>query len=220
MTSSLYAPSVADGDYADDGVLAKALAARDADAFAFLLDRYHAPFVRLASQYVPSRSVAEEVVQETWLAVIDGIDRFESRSSLKTWLFAIVLNIARSRGVKEQRSIPFSATASVDDDEPAIDPDRFRRLRKAGTWKQPPDPWPSPEQRAEHREELDVVEAAIRRLPGPQREVITMRDVLGWTAAEVCDALGLSEGNQRVLLHRARSRVRGAIERHFWEGGA
>src|SRR5690242_13586535 len=137
-----YARPVSGLDFTDDAVLTKALAARDADAFAFLLDRYHAPFVRLACQYVPSRAVADEVVQETWLAVIQGIDRFEGRSSVKTWLFSILLNIARTRGVKEQRSIPFSATASEDDGDPAVDPGRFRRFRKAGTWKQPPDPWP------------------------------------------------------------------------------
>jgi RNA polymerase sigma-70 factor (ECF subfamily) len=209
---------MSDVDFADDAVLAKALAARDRDAFAYLLDRYHAPLVRLAMQYVPSRAVAEEVVQETWLAVIKGIDRFEGRSSVKTWLYRIMLNIARTRGVKEQRSIPFSAVASVDDNEPAVEPSRFRRFRKAGSWKHPPDPWPSPEDRAIAAEELALAEAAIAQLPDAQREVITMRDLLGWSAAEACDALGLSEGNQRVLLHRARSRVRANLERHF-EGG-
>jgi RNA polymerase sigma-70 factor (ECF subfamily) len=208
---------VAELDFADDMVLAKALSVRDADAFGFLLDRYHAPLVRLARQYVPSRAVAEEVVQETWLAVIEGIDRFEGRSSVKTWLFAILVNIARTRGVKEQRSIPFSA-AATSDDEPAVDPSRFRRFRKAGTWKQPPDPWPDPEQQALVREELDVVRAAIDALPGAQREVITLRDVLGCSAAEVCDVLGVSDGNQRVLLHRARSKVRAAVERHYGGG--
>jgi RNA polymerase sigma-70 factor (ECF subfamily) len=205
-------------DYTDDTVLTKALAARDGDAFGFLLDRYHTPLVRLACQYVPSRAVAEEVVQETWLAVIQGIDRFEGRSTVKTWLFGILLNIARTRGVREQRSIPFSAAAPVDGDERAVDPSRFRKFRKAGTWKQPPDPWPDPEQQAVVREELDVVQAAIDELPGAQREVITLRDVLGCSAAEVCDVLGVSDGNQRVLLHRARSKVRAAVERHYGGG--
>ncbi len=214
-----YADRVPALDYADDGVLAKALAARDRDAFAFLLDRYHAPLVRLACQYVPSRAVAEEVVQETWLAVIQGIGRFEGRSSVKTWLFGILVNIARTRGVKEQRTIPFSATAGVDDDEPAVDPKRFRRFRKAGTWKQPPDPWPDPERQALVSEELDVVQAAIDALPRAQREVITLRDVLGWDAGEVCELLGVSDGNLRVLLHRARSKVRAALERHYAGGG-
>ena len=204
-------------DYTDDTVLAKALAARDGAAFGFLLDRYYPALVRVASQYVPSRAVAEEVVQETWLAVIEGIDRFEGRSSVKTWLFGIVMNIARKRGVKEQRSIPFSTAGER---EPAVDPSRFRRFRKGGTWKQPPDPWPDPESQAVVREELDVVQRAIDGLPDAQREVITLRDVVGCTAAEVCDALEISEGNQRVLLHRARSKVRAALERHFREGDA
>jgi RNA polymerase sigma-70 factor, ECF subfamily len=205
-------------DFKDDAVLTKALAARDQDAFGFLLDRYNAPLLRLAGNYVPSRAVAEEVVQETWLAVIQGIDRFEGRSSVKTWLFSVLVNIARTRGVREHRSIPFSATATVDDNEPAVDPSRFRRFRKAGTWKQPPDPWPDPEQQVVAREELDVVQTAIEALSGAQREVITLRDVLGCTAGEVCDVLGLSEGNQRVLLHRARSKVRAAVEQHYGGG--
>ena len=117
-------------DFSDDNVLVKALAARDADAFAYLLDRYHSTLVRLAQQYVPSRAVADEVVQETWIAVIDGIDRFEQRSSLKTWLFRILVNIARSHGVKENRSIPF-ATSALLEDEPAVDPHRFRRGLRA-----------------------------------------------------------------------------------------
>jgi RNA polymerase sigma-70 factor (ECF subfamily) len=210
-----YAPAVPGIDYADDGVLAKALAARDSGAFEYLLDRYHGALLHLAANYVPSRAVAEEVVQETWLAVIKGIDRFEGRSSVKTWLYRIMLNIARSRGVKEQRTIPFAAIADVDDKDPAVDPHRFRRFRQAGGWKQPPDPWPDPERQVIAAEQLEAARAAITRLPGAQREVITMRDLLGWDAAEVCDALGVTEANQRVLLHRARSKVRGALERHF-----
>jgi len=214
-----YARRVPAADYRDDAVLVKALADRDAEAFGFLLDRYHGSLVRLACHYVPSRAVADEVVQETWLAVIQGIDRFEARSSVKTWLFSIVMNIARTRGAKEQRTIPFSST-TLGDDESAVDPSRFRRFRKAGTWKQPPDPWPDPEQQAVLREELDVVEAAIDKLPDAQRDVITLRDVLDCSPAEVCDVLGLSEGNQRVLLHRARSKVRAAVEQQYTRGAA
>jgi RNA polymerase sigma-70 factor (ECF subfamily) len=215
---ALYAPVVPALDYDDDGVLVKALAARDQAAFEFLLDRYHNQLVHLAGNYVPSRAVAEEVVQETWVAVIKGIDRFEGRSSVKTWLFRIMLNIARMRGVKEQRSIPFAAVAEVSDDDPAVDPSRFRRFRHAGAWKQPPDPWPDPERQVIAAEELSAARKAIARLPGAQREVITMRDLLGWNAAEVCDALGVSEANQRVLLHRARSKVRGALEQRLAGG--
>jgi RNA polymerase sigma-70 factor (ECF subfamily) len=197
-------------DFSDDAVLVKALSARDPDAFAYLLDRYHSPLVRLAQQYVPNRAVADEVVQETWLAVIRGIDGFEQRASLKTWLFRILVNIARSHGAKEGRAIPF-ATNDIGAGEPAVDPHRFRRftLHGRGTWKEPPSPWAGPEQTAR---------AAIDRLPPDQREVVTMRDLLGWSAAEVCDALDLTDGNQRVLLHRGRSRVRAALERFHDDG--
>lgn len=202
-------------DFSDDDVLVKALVARDADAFAYLLDRYHSSLVRLAQQYVPSHAVAVEVVQETWLAVIDGIDRFEQRSSLKTWLFRILVNIARSHGVKEHRSIPFATTAVLEE-EPAVDPRRFRRgIRARGAWKRPPHPWSEPEQHAVDTETLATIRAAIDRLPPDQREVITMRDLFGWTAAEVCEALDVSDANQRVLLHRARSKVRGSLERQY-----
>jgi RNA polymerase sigma-70 factor, ECF subfamily len=202
-------------DFSDDAVLVKALAARDSDAFEYLLNRYHASLVRLALQYVPSRAVADEVVQETWLAVIDGIDGFEQRSSLKTWLFRILVNIARSHGVKENRSIPFATTAELEE-EPAVDPRRFRRgIRARGAWKRPPRPWSEPEQRVVDSESLETIRHAIDRLPPGQREVITMRDLLGWSAAEVCDALAVSDSNQRVLLHRARSKVRSALERRY-----
>jgi RNA polymerase sigma-70 factor, ECF subfamily len=205
-------------DFSDDAVLVKALAARDSDAFAYMLDRYHVALVRLAQQYVPSRAVAEEVAQETWLAVIEGIDRFEQRSSLKTWLFRILINIARSHGVKENRSIPFATTTALEA-EPAVDPHRFRRgLRARGAWKRPPHPWSEPEQRAVDAETLETIRSAIDRLPPDQREVITMRDLLGWSAAEVCDALEVTDANQRVLLHRGRSKVRASLEQRYDAG--
>ena len=206
-------------DFSDDAYLVKALVAGDPDAFAYLLDCYNSALIRLAQQYVPNRAIAEEVVQETWLAVIKGIDRFEQRSSIKTWLYRILLNIARSRGVQEHRSIPFATTAILDD-EPAVDPRRFRRLdpRARGQWKRPPHPWADPEQHALDNETLRSIRDEIDRLAPAQREVLTMRDLLGWTAAEVCDALDVSEANQRVLLHRARSKVRAALERHYDQG--
>ena len=206
-------------EFSDDAVLVKAIAARDPDAFTYLLDRYHSSLVRLACQYVPSRAVADEVVQETWLAVIQGIDRFEQRSSLRTWLFKILVNIARSHGVKESRSIPFASTELLDH-ERAVDPHRFVRfaLRGRGGWKQPPRQWSDPEQRALDAETLTTIDVAVEQLPPAQREVLTMRDLLGWSAAEVCDALEVSDANQRVLLHRARSKVRTALERHYDEG--
>lgn len=219
VPASAYASNVPGLDFSDDAVLVKALETRDSAAFAFLLDRYHASLVRLAQQYVPNRAVAEEVVQETWLAVIQGIDRFEQRSSLKTWLFHIMINIARARGVKESRSVPFATTAALDND-PAVDPHRFRRFgRGRGQWKRPPQHWSEPEQSAIDGETLETIRAAVDRLPPAQREVITMRDLLGWTAAEVCDALDVTDANQRVLLHRARSKVRAALERRSDERG-
>jgi RNA polymerase sigma-70 factor (ECF subfamily) len=149
---------------------------------------------------VPSRAVAEEVVQETWLGVVRGIDRFEGRSSVKTWLFRIAANRARTRGAREPRDLPLG---------PSVDPDRFL----------PPDhpQWPGhwaeePARIVETAETIAYVRDAIERLPAMQRAVITLRDVHGWEGAEVCDALELSEGNQRVLLHRARSRVRADLE--------
>jgi RNA polymerase sigma-70 factor (ECF subfamily) len=203
-------------DFTDDAILVKALTVRDPDAFAYLLDHYHSALVRLAQQYVPNHAIAEEVAQETWLAVIEGIERFEQRSSIKTWLFRILINIARARGVQERRSIPFATTATLDD-EPAVDPRRFRRLSMSarGSWKRPPHPWGNPEQRALDAETLATIRRAVDRLPPDQHEVITMRDLLGWSPAEVCDALGVTDVNQRVLLHRARSKVRGALERHY-----
>ena len=213
-----YAASVPAGDYADDELLAKALSAREPGAFEFLLDRYHGQLLRLARQYVPSDAVADEVVQETWLAVIQGVDRFEHRSSLKTWLFRILLNTARTHGVKEKRSTPVAMT--VDDDEPAVEPSRFRRfsLRGRGQWKVPPQPWSDPEMSALAGETLATIDAAIAKLTPDQQRVITLRDVLGCSAAEVCDLLELSDSNQRVLLHRARSKVRAAVEQKYAEG--
>lgn len=205
-------------DFSDDGILVKALCTRDVEAFEYLIDSYHGPLVRIARMYVPSSAVAEEVVQETWLAVIEGIDRFEQRSSLKTWLYRILVNIARRRGVLEQRSVPFAHDAIVGS-ERAVDRRRFRHFGKhAGHWKQPPDPWPDPESRALDAEMLALVQSATEELPRAQREVLTLRDILGWTSAEVCEALDISDANQRVLLHRGRSRVRAALERYYAAG--
>jgi RNA polymerase sigma-70 factor (ECF subfamily) len=156
--------------------------------------------------YVGSRAVAEEVVQEAWVAVLNGIDRFEGRSSLKTWIFRILTNIAKTRGQREGRSIPFSSIAP--DDEHAVDPDRFA---ENGQWASPPRSF-GPEERLLSDETMAVVEAAIAELPPSQAIVITMRDVDGFTAEEARNALDISETNQRVLLHRARSKVRQALE--------
>ena len=203
--------------FSDDAVLVKALAARDPDAFAYLLDRYHSSLVQLALQYVPNRAVAEEVVQETWLAVLVGIDRFEARSSLKTWVFRILTNRAKTRGVREARSVPFSALGGeTDAGEPAVPAERFLSAddpREPHAWATPPRSWASlPEERLEARETLDCIRMAIADLPDAQRTVIALRDIDGWSAAEVRDALEITDANQRVLLHRARSKVRMACE--------
>jgi RNA polymerase sigma-70 factor (ECF subfamily) len=206
---------------AEDARVVAALRAGDEKAFLALVQSLNAPMLRVASVYVSSRAVAEEVVQEAWLGVLKGLPAFEGRSSLKRWIFGIVTNCGKSRGVREARSTPFSEMGPSDEDEPAVDPGRFLpsdHPRWPGHWSQPPTAWA--EDQVLHKESLAVVDAAIGRLPVNQREVITLRDVLGWTSEEVCESLGISEGNQRVLLHRARSKVRAALEKHFAEGDA
>jgi RNA polymerase sigma-70 factor, ECF subfamily len=186
-------------------------------AFAELIDRYGAMMLRVAQMYVRDRATAEEVVQETWLAVLNGIERFEERSSLKTWLFRILTNRAKTRGQRDGRMIPFSALAgeAAESDEPSVSPDRFLGPDSArpGAWAAPPVGWP--EERLLQRETLDVIEMAISELPEAQREVILLRDVDGWDPMEVSDALGITDGNQRVLLHRARSKVRAALDHYM-----
>ncbi|MFL5432038.1 MAG: RNA polymerase sigma factor [Myxococcales bacterium] len=206
---------------AEDAPVVAALRAGDEKAFLALVQSLNAPMLRVASVYVSSRAVAEEVVQEAWLGVLKGLSAFEGRSSLRRWIFGIVTNCARSRGVREARSTPFSAMGPAEDDEPAVDPGRFLppdHPRWPGHWSEPPTAWA--EDQVLNKESLGVVEAAIALLPVNQREVITLRDVLGWTSEEVCESLRISEGNQRVLLHRARSKVRAALEKHFAAGEA
>jgi RNA polymerase sigma-70 factor (ECF subfamily) len=204
----------------DEQRLVEALRAGDERAFEALIERYHRSLLRLALMYVPSRAVAEEVVQETWLGVLQGLPRFEGRSSLKTWIFRILTNRARTRGQRESRSIPFSAAWSpeADSDEPAVEADRFLPLehQSAGHWVSRPRDWNVlPEERLLSRETRDQIQQAIDALPGSQREVITLRDVEGWSSEEVCNVLEISETNQRVLLHRARSKVRHALEHYL-----
>jgi RNA polymerase sigma-70 factor, ECF subfamily len=201
----------------DDHELVQRLRDGDEMAFAELIDRYGAMMLRVAQMYVRDRATAEEVVQETWLAVLNGIERFEERSSLKTWLFRILTNRAKTRGQRDGRMIPFSALAgeAAGSDEPSVSPDRFLGPDSArpGAWAAPPVGWP--EERLLEKETLDVIEMAISELPEAQREVILLRDVDGWDPMEVSDALGITDGNQRVLLHRARSKVRAALERYM-----
>jgi RNA polymerase sigma-70 factor (ECF subfamily) len=194
--------------------LVEALRHGDEAAFASLVDELTPSMLRVARMYVSSQAVAEEVVQEAWVGVLRGIDRFESRSSLKTWIFRILTNTAKTRGIREARSVPFSSLA--DDDEPAVDPDRFLGdgSRFPGHWAAPPRPWEGGERLLE-REALELVEREIAKLPPAQAVVITMRDVEGLGSDEVCNALDISETNQRVLLHRARSKVRRALEEYM-----
>lgn len=204
----------------EDDALLIALRRRDEAAFIALVDRYHGQLVRLASIYVSSPAVAEEVVQETWIGVLQGIDRFEGRSSFKTWLFRILTNQAKRRGVRESRSVPFSALAraEIDQTEPAVDPERFHPAGHewAGHWADSLREWQqSPEDRLLSHETRHHVWAAIEKLPPTQRMVIVMRDVEGWDSSDVCNALTISETNQRVLLHRARSKVRQSLERYL-----
>ncbi|HEY3181579.1 MAG TPA: sigma-70 family RNA polymerase sigma factor [Gaiellaceae bacterium] len=196
----------------DDRVLVERLRNRDEQAFVELVDRYAASMLRVAMSFVRTRAVAEEVVQDAWIGVLRGIDRFEGRSSLKTWLFRIVVNTAKTRGEREARSVPFTAVL----DEPAVEPERFLGPDHPfypGGWSSPPHGWP--EAKLEAREVRDVIDGVIAELPSQQRQVITLRDVVGCDAEETCNALGLTEVHQRVLLHRARSRVRRAVERYM-----
>jgi len=204
----------------DDARLLEGLRRGDEAAFRDLVDAHGPMLMRLALMHVPSRAVAEEVVQETWLAVLNGVDRFEGRSSLKTWITSILLNTARTRGERERRTLPFSHLRRHDEegrDEPAVAPDRFqgRRGEYPGHWSRPPVEWESPGERLESDASRQVLLEAIGSLPARQRDVIALRDISGWSSGEVRNALELSETNQRVLLHRARSKVRQALESHF-----
>jgi len=197
-----------------------ALKRGDESAFCQLVERHQSLMLRVARRYVRSAAVAEDVVQETWLGVLSGLDRFEGRASLKTWIFRILTNRAITRAEREGRVLPFSSVTG-DDADPAVDPDRFRPEgdQWPGGWKSFPASWDGlPEERLLARETLALVGAAIASLPERQHVVILMRDIEGWSAGEVCEALAISEANQRVLLHRARSKVRRSLEAYFEPG--
>ena len=199
----------------DDLRTVAAILAGDERAFEGLVDRYNASLLRVARGYVGTRSAAEEAVADTWLGVLRGLPSFEGRSSLRTWIFRILANQAITRGVRESRSVPFS---SLGDDEAAVDPERFL---PNGAWGSPPRPVDGiPEDVLLSAEARALMLAAIAELPSQQRQVITLRDVEGWSSAEVREALDLSEGNQRVLLHRARSKVRAQLESYLDEAAA
>jgi RNA polymerase sigma-70 factor (ECF subfamily) len=206
----------------EEKVLLEALRRGDEAAFLALVNRHHGAMVRLARAFVRSEAVAEEVAQEAWLAALEGLAAFRGEAGVKGWLLAIVANRARSRAVREARSVPMSSLGPAEgEDGPAVDPDRFLPAGHPewpGHWAA--DPAPFPEARLLAAEAAAKAKAAIAALPARQQAVITLRDVEGLSAEEACLALGLSEENQRVLLHRARSRVRAELERYFAEGDA
>ena len=184
-----------------------------------LVVRWSPAMMRVARMYVPTAAIAEDVVQETWLAALQGLDRFEGRSSLRTWVFSILVNRARTRGQRERRSVPFASLAreETDGEFAAVDPDRFvGGGTGAGAWAAPPVRWwEEPERALASDEAVERIEAEIAKLPQMQRTVITMRDVEGLSSEEVRSALDISETNQRVLLHRARSKVRAGLEEYY-----
>jgi RNA polymerase sigma-70 factor, ECF subfamily len=204
---------------ADDHLLVERLRAGDEEAFMDLVQRWSPSMLRVARMYVPSQAVAEDVVQETWLGVLNGIDRFEGRSSLRTWVFSILLNRARTRGERERRTIPFAALAGEQSEDgfSAVDADRFVGAgNEIGSWASPPVRWwEEPERALDSAEAVARIQSEIEKLPEMQRLVITMRDVDGLSSEEVRSALDISETNQRVLLHRARSKVRAALEDYY-----
>jgi RNA polymerase sigma-70 factor (ECF subfamily) len=193
-----------------------ALKSGDEGAFEALIGRYHGPMMRLATSYLRDRSAAEDAVQETWLTCLRTLDKFEGRSSLKTWVFGILLNVSRSRHRKESRILPFTSLFRRDAGEgrgPTVDP---RRFGSDGLWSTPPDSWSNvPESKLLDRETIDQVKAAIEALPAKQREVVILRDVAGFDAGEVCGLLSISSANQRVRLHRGRASVRKALEEYL-----
>ncbi len=183
-----------------DVTLLDALRAGDDAAFASLVSKYHTRLLRFAESMVPSRAVAEEVVQDTWLGVVRGIDRFEGRSSVKTWLFHILANRAKTTGAREARSVPLGDPLEG-------------RFTAAGEWSQPPEPWSdSVDDRVLADKLASRVKQCLPGLPAGQRQVLVLRDIEGLEAPEVCTLLGISAGNQRVLLHRARAQIRGLLE--------
>jgi RNA polymerase sigma-70 factor (ECF subfamily) len=194
----------------EDAQLLERLRAGDEDAFMTLVEKYGPAMLRIARSHVRTRAAAEDVVQEAWLGVLQGLERFEGRSSLKTWILRITANRARTRGEREARSVPLSSLEPADDDGPSVSPDRFAAN---GAWAAPPEPWP--EERLLAAETLEQVERAIGMLPPRQQEVIVLRDIEGWEPEEVAEALDLTPGNERVLLHRARSKVRAALEEYL-----
>ncbi|MFI9275729.1 RNA polymerase sigma factor [Kitasatospora sp. NPDC052896] len=201
-----------------DDALIQRLRDGDETAFQLLLDAWSPSMLRLARSFVSTNESAEEVVQEAWLGVIRGIGGFEGRASLKTWVFRILVNIAKTRGTKESRTLPFSSLLP-EDEGPTVDPSRFRSDddQYPGHWRsgEKPKPWTLPESAALNAEVRGVIAAALAALSDRHRIVVTLRDIEGHTSDEVCDMLKISPGNQRVILHRARAVVRARLESYF-----
>ena len=202
--------------WSNEADLVAALQAGDDNAFRHLVESLHAPLVRMARMYV-HEALAEEVVQDTWLAVARSADSFEGRASLKTWVFRIMLNKVRTMAKRESKVVPYASVGPAVDARPSVPPDRLVHPDLGvGYWPHAPARWDTrPEEQLMAGETMTVVKGAIAKLPDAQREVITLRDIEGWTSEEVCEALGVSSVNQRVLLHRARASVRAALEEYF-----
>ena len=201
---------------AEEWLLVQRLRSGEETAFSTLVQRYQRSMIRLAAAHTPNQAVAEEVVQEAWIGILNGIDGFEGRCPLRAWMFRIVANTAKLRGAREARSTPFSALE--DDEGPSVSADSFRPAddpRWAGHWAWNSSPTPWPDEQLGSQQTIALVKEQLQRLPPRQREVMTLRDIEGWTSAEVCESLGLSEENQRVLLHRARSKVRQGLSGHL-----
>jgi RNA polymerase sigma-70 factor, ECF subfamily len=208
----------------EDAELLDRLRLGDEAAFAGIVNNWSPMMLRVARGHVSTEASCEEIVQETWMAVIRGLDRFEGRSSLRTWVFRILTNLAKTRGVREARSVPMSSWAPADDAGPTVDPDRFRPAddRYPHNWTPvgAPAQWqPGPEQAAVAGETRRLLGTALQELPDRQRVVVTLRDVHGMSSDEVCAALDLSAANQRVLLHRGRARLHTVLEEYYHEAG-
>ena len=202
---------------ASDERIVAALRAGDERTFRELFERSNPMMTRVARGYVASDAVAEEIVQDTWMAIVTGIDRFQERCALGTWMFSILTNQAKTHSARERRALPFSSAAPADVQEPSVDPDRFQRDDEAwpGHWATPPRPWQKPERRLLSLEAREQLKQALARLPERQRLIVVLRDIEGHSAEEVCDLLELSQENQRVLLHRGRSRLRAFLEEYL-----
>ena len=203
---------------AEDTLLAR-LKRGDEGAFDELVTQHHSALTRMAMGYVADREVAEEVVQDTWMAVIESLNRFEGRSSLRTWICGILIHKAKDRGVREKRHTTFSAFESYDDEnEEAVDPSRFQQSGEwAGHWAFPPQPWDdqTPEKLLASQQAVNAMQRAIEALPATLKEVLILRDVEGVDAKEICEMLKITETNLYVRLHRARERVRAAVETYL-----